>query len=723
MAALDHSVEQLERERVLEPGRSCWRVERANRAAVLIDGANYFAALRSAILKARHSIFMLGWDIDSRARLCPTAESCPEDPEAPEALGALLSYVVTRRPQLQAKLLLWNYSILYATEREPLQSLSLGWATPRQVELRFDDALPLGASHHQKIVVIDDCIAFCGGLDVTSRRWDTQDHDPQNAARVDPRGQPYRPFHDIQMVVDGDAARALAELVRDRWQRAASWVQLPPVAIAQGKGGADPWPTGVAPEFTDVDVGIARTLSPFGDAPAVREVEELYLRSVAIARRSIYIENQYLTSDSLSAALCRRMTEEPRLEVVIVAPRDPKGWLEARSMWFGRARFCRCLQEAGVFDRVRLVHPYVRDGEEQVPVMVHAKVMVVDDSLLRIGSSNLNNRSMGLDSECDLAIEAATTAERRAIAGLRNRLLAEHLGVAPDRVAEVLRRRGSLIAVLDELESPHRGLARMDDEEIYVDEVGRTIHPLADPERPIEAAELAEGMFGASPSRPRSAPLLKLLAGVGIVLALMLLWQVTPLAQYADPGVLAPQLDAIASKPWAPAALIAAFVLGGIVVFPVMVLIALTAITFGPFEGLAYASVGALASASVTYQIGRLGGRRWLAGLMGPRIERVRRRLARQGILSIMVLRMVPVAPFTLVNMLAGASEIRFRDYLLGTALGLAPGIVLMTALGDRLRRVWEDPSWQQAGILLGVALIWLGITFAIQRAVSRHRG
>jgi uncharacterized membrane protein YdjX (TVP38/TMEM64 family) len=108
---------------------------------------------------------------------------------------------------------------------------------------------------------------------------------------------------------------------------------------------------------------------------------------------------------------------------------------------------------------------------------------------------------------------------------------------------------------------------------------------------------------------------------------------------------------------------------------------------------------------------------------MGTRIERVRRRLARQGILSIMVLRMVPVAPFTLVNMLAGASEIRFRDYLLGTALGLAPGIVLMTALGDRLRRVWEDPSWQQAGILLGVALIWLGITFAIQRAVSRHRG
>jgi uncharacterized membrane protein YdjX (TVP38/TMEM64 family) len=479
----------------------------------------------------------------------------------------------------------------------------------------------------------------------------------------------------------------------------------------------------VKPDFTDVDIGIARTFSAFGEAPAVREVEELYLRAIAGARRHIYIENQYLTSDSVAAALCQRMTEQPELEIVVVAPRDPKGWLEARSMWFGRARFRRCLIEAGVIDRVRLVSPFVVDGEERVPVMVHAKTMIVDDRLLRVGSSNLNNRSMGLDSECDLAIEAKNAAERRIIAGLRDRLLGEHLGVAPARVAEALRRHGSLLAVVDELGSDHRGLAPVEDEDGYDDEVARTIHPIADPERPIEAAEFAQGMFGASPSRGRLSPALKLLTGVGVVIALMLAWQVTPLAELADPTVLAPQLDSIASEAWAPAAVIAAFVLGGLVVFPLMVLIALTAVTFGPFEGLAYAAIGSLLSAAVTHQIGRFGGRRWLAGLMGPRIERVRRRLAKQGILSIMILRMVPVAPFTLVNLLAGASDIRFRDYLIGTALGLAPGIVMMTALGDRLRRVWEDPTWTQGGILLGVIVAWLGIIIAIQRAVSRHRG
>lgn len=723
MAALEHTSPAVDTARFLEPGRTCWRLARAERAAVLIDGDSYFGALRSAILKARHSIFILGWDIDSRARLCAAGAADADDPGAPDALGALLAHVVLRRPELQARLLLWNYSILYAGEREPLQSLTLGWATPPQIELRFDDALPFGASHHQKIVVIDDRIAFCGGMDVTSRRWDTSAHDPRNPDRVDPRGVAYRPFHDIQMVVDGEAARTLSELVRYRWKRAASWVELPPPCPPRVAEEPDAWPSGVAPHFTKIDIGIARTFSAFGEAPAVREVEELYLRSIAAARRHIYIENQYLTSDSVADTLCRKLREEPRLEVVVVAPKDPKGWLEARSMWFGRARFRRCLTEAGVFDRVRLLHPFVRDGEERVPVMVHAKVMIVDDRFLRVGSSNLNNRSMGLDSECDLGIEAHNAAERRAIAALRDRLLGEHLGVAPAAVSEGLRRHGSLRAVVDTLRSARRGLAVIDDEDIYDDEIGRTINPIADPERPIEATELAEGMFGSSPRRRRFGPAARLFAGIAVVVGLVLAWQVTPLAELADPAVLGPRLDAVAEEPWAPFALVAAFVLGGLIVFPLTVLIAVTAIAFGPFEGMAYAAIGSLLSAAVTHQIGRFGGRRWLASLMGPRIERVRRRFAKQGILSIVILRMVPVAPFTLVNLLAGASDIRFRDYLAGTALGLAPGIVMMTTLGDRLRRVWEDPSWIQAGILLGVLVIWLGVTIAIQRAVSRHRG
>ena len=721
MAALDQKTGRPDTAGFLEPGTTCWRVAAADRAALLIDGAAYYGALRSAILKARRSIFIVGWDIDSRARLCLTSST--DAAEAPATLGELLAHVVKLRPRLEIRLLLWNYSILYAAEREPLQSLTLDWNTPRQVQVCFDDVLPLGASHHQKVAVIDDSVAFCGGLDVTSRRWDTSAHAPHNPDRVDPRGLAYRPFHDVQMVVDGEAAQALGALARERWTRATG--RVPPSAPDRHKAdiaAIDPWPDGVVPDFGRVEIGIARTLAPFADQPAVREVEELCLRSIALARRTIYIENQYLSAERVADALCRRLVAEPFLEVVIVAPKEPKGWLEAKSMGAGRARFRRCLADAGVTDRVRLLHPFVADGDSAVPVMVHAKLMIVDDDLLRVGSANLNNRSMGFDSECDVAIEASGPPDRRTIAGLRNRLLGEHLGVDPATVAAISDRHGSLIAAIEHLRRPDRGLASIPAEDAFDDEISRTIRPLADPERPVDADALKEGIYGSAPARSRFGRIARLAAVAGVLLALMLLWQVTPLADLADPVRLAPRLDAVAGEIWAPFALVAAYVVGGFLVFPVTVLIALTAITFGLWPGLAYAATGALLSAAATFQAGQLLGRGWLGGLMGPRTAKVSRQLARQGILSILVLRLAPVAPFTLVNLVAGASRVRFRDYMIGTVMGMAPGLILMTALGDRLRRVWEDPSWGQVLLLVLVAALWLGLSVVLQRVVSRRR-
>lgn len=710
--------------RFLAPGATCWRIERAGRAAMLVDGADYFAALRSAILKAEHSVTIIGWDIDSRAPLRHVARDDAADPEsaAPETLGALLAYAVTRRPGLRIRILLWNYSILYAIERELLPSLSLGWQTPPQIEFYFDDMLPLGASHHQKIVVVDDSVAFSGGLDITRRRWDTQDHAPGDSRRVDPSGKPYGPFHDVQMAVDGAAARALGDLVADRWQRATGKTMERPTASA-----GDPWPAGVTADFTEIAVGIARTHAGFEDIPETREVEALFLRSIALARRLIYIENQYLTADRVAKALCDRLREAPELEVVIVGPDEPHGWLEARSMGAGRVRFCRCLERGGVRDRVRLLSPYVTAGGERAPVMVHAKVMIVDDILLRIGSANLNNRSMGLDSECDLAIEATDDEQRRAVAEARNRLLAEHLGAEPAEIEAALAEGGSLVALLERGDdggrAQRRGLAPIKDRAEYDDEFGKTLRPIADPERPIDSDELIGGMYGIAPARTRFRQVAALAAAAGVLIGMLALWQFTPLAQVIQPDTLAPRLDSVAGEVWAPVAVLAAFVIGGFVVFPVTILIALTAITFGPWHGFAYAVAGSLLSAGLTYQAGRKGSRRWLRGLMGPRIEKVSRRLGKQGVLSVMILRLVPVAPFTFVNLVAGATHIRFRDFLIGTVLGMTPGIVIMTALGDRLRQLWQDPSWIQIGLLGAVVVFWFAVSLAVQRAVSRRRG
>src|SRR5689334_963991 len=186
---------------IFETGRNAWCVARADHAAVLIDAARYFAALREALKQAQCCVFIIGWDLDSRTQLVGD-DFVPDG--WPVTLRAFLTRLVHEQPQLTVYLLAWDYAVLYALEREPFPSFKLGWNTPARVRFRLDNALPVGASHHQKIVVIDDSVAFSGGLDLTIRRWDTSAHEIDEPRRVDPAGVAYRPFHDVQMMVDGD---------------------------------------------------------------------------------------------------------------------------------------------------------------------------------------------------------------------------------------------------------------------------------------------------------------------------------------------------------------------------------------------------------------------------------------------------------------------------------------------------------------------------------------
>jgi len=702
------------RTQILRPEDTCWRKERADRVAVVVDGAAYFAALRSAILKAERSIFIVGWDIDSRVRL--VGDSGTVDDGAPEQLRALLTYAAERRPELSIHVLLWDYTIVYALDREPLPGLNLGWMTPPQVEVCLDDVLPLGSCHHQKIVVVDDAVAFCGGLDLAIGRWDTPEHRPRHPVRTDPDGEPCPPFHDLQMVVDGAAAAALADVVRARWLDAACRQALP------FEPAGDPWPDTVRPELTDVEIGISRTIPAMSDRPGVHEIKALYCRAVAAAERFIYIENQYLTADCVAEALVRRMAENPDLQVIVVGPKQPAGWVEARSMGAGRMRFVRRLEQAGVSDRFRLLYPVVVDDGGETPVMVHAKVLTVDDSLLMIGSANLNNRSMGTDTECNLTIEASSAAESEAITGLRDRLLAEHLDTTAEAVKACFAEQPSPLDALDHLIGSGRRLAVIEDHAPWDDDLAHTLREVADPEHPIDHEDLVGDMFEPEPDRPPRKPIVKFGLAAAVLVGLPLSWQVTPLAEWADPARLEPLIDGFAQSAWAPLIALIAYVTGGLLMFPVTVLIALTAMAFGPVTGFLYAAVGSAVSAALTYQIGAVAGRKGLRRLVGRRLNKVSRALGKRGILSVVALRLVPMAPFTVVNLISGASHIRFGDYMLGTIVGMAPGIAVMTAMGDRLRQVLHNPSAANVGLLVLVAAVWIALSVGLQVGLSRRR-
>ncbi|WP_439596156.1 phospholipase D-like domain-containing protein [Falsiroseomonas sp.] len=472
---------------VLRPGENCWRIARASRAAVIVDAADYFRAARTAMLAARHRIMLIGWDFDTRIELIPGEDS----PDAPRRLGDFILWLVKRRPDLEICLLHWDLGALKALFRGSTILTLLRWKAHPRITARLDSSHPPAASHHQKIAVIDDCLAFCGGIDMTADRWDTRDHADEDPRRVRPGGAPHKPWHDATTALEGPAAAALGELARDRWRLAGG----KPLAPVTARG--DCWPEGLAPQFHDIEVGIARSQPEMPESPAVLEIERLYLDLIASARHVIYAESQYFASRRIAEALARRLAEPEGPEIVLVNPHSAQGWLEPIAMDSARARLHEALRRLDTHGRFRIYHPVTQGGQ---PIYVHAKILVVDDRVLRVGSSNMNNRSMRLDTECDVVIDAALPANadlRPTIRGMRDGLLAEHLGTTAAAVAARIEAHGSLIAAIEGLRGPGRSLVPYETPDLTAVEAWLADHEVLDPEGPEEMFEAIEkrGLF------------------------------------------------------------------------------------------------------------------------------------------------------------------------------------------------------------------------------------
>jgi phosphatidylserine/phosphatidylglycerophosphate/cardiolipin synthase-like enzyme len=471
---------------IVAPGRNVWRIAKATRAAVLVDADCYFTRLEQALRLARRSVWILGWDLNGKIRLHP------DDETHAETLGQLLRSLVEKHNELEIRLLIWAMGPIYSGRSMRLFREG-EWADHPRIHLRYDGTHPFRGSHHQKVICIDDSIAFAGGIDLTAKRWDTFDHTARLPARCTPDGTVYTPVHDIQMAVEGEAARALGDLARARW-RFATGEDLP-----AGRSSGRCWPSDLDPDFTGIDVAISRTQSSAYGRDAHEEAFQLNRDALMSARRHIYIETQYFASPEIADLLADRLTEKHGPEIIVLVTHSSRGVIERFVMGSNRDRLIRRLLKADRFGRLRVMYPVVPyENGDECEILIHSKVMIVDDHFLRIGSSNLNNRSEGLDTECDLAVEARTRTEMRAIAGLRDRLIAEHLGTTPAKVKTIMKSEGSLVRAIDRLNTNGRGLRP-----IPVDPDGSTAQlvgtGLLDPRRPYwplqKAGRLASSLM------------------------------------------------------------------------------------------------------------------------------------------------------------------------------------------------------------------------------------
>jgi phosphatidylserine/phosphatidylglycerophosphate/cardiolipin synthase-like enzyme len=422
---------EYETQSLMAPGRNCWRVETAHRFAVLMENAAYFDALRSALAKAQRSIVILGWQFDPRTRLDP--ETAHDDHQA--QVGHQLRMLVKANPDLDVRLLIWKSPLLIAASQGFYPHKAQVWFRKRLVEFRLDPPPVFGACHHQKVVIIDDAVAFCGGGDIATDRWDTEEHLDGDPRRCQPSGLIPPPRHEVMALVDGPAARALGDLARERWFRATGERTLAdPVE-------SDPWPDGVRVDLEDTPVAIVRTEPSTRGRSEVRENETLHLDAIHRAKRLIYFENQYFTSPVIAAALAERLAEADGPEVVLVSTGTSPSWFDRITMDTARSEVLFRLEQADVHNRFFAFTPHTREGER---IIVHAKVSIYDDAVLRIGSTNLNNRSFGFDTECDVAAEPTAAAGRDAIRRFRHRTIGHWIGVDGEAFGSVEAVTGSV---------------------------------------------------------------------------------------------------------------------------------------------------------------------------------------------------------------------------------------------------------------------------------------
>ncbi len=661
---------------LFRPGENAWVVVPDTRMRVFVDGRDYFAALLPALEQAEHTIYIAAWMVDPGAQLRPEA---PPGERAP--LERHLRALVARHKRLRVYVLVWDPTASAGLGRGFRPIFLPDWrATPR-FRFRYDDQVPLGGSHHQKLVVIDEALAFCGGIDLADGRWDTREHLAVDPRRADAEGGAHGPFHDAQVLVECEAARAVGRLFRDRWRRCTRRT------LREPPRGARTWPAdGPGLELPAERLAFART-----DAlaePAVTENLAMWTDAVAAARRLVYVENQYLTSRQVGAALAARLREPEGPEVVIVGPRQPAGWLEEVTVGLLRWRVVDELRSADLHGRLRLYYPMASVAED-VPTYVHAKLLVVDDRLVRIGSANLARRSLALDSELDAAcLVPDEPAARARVTALVHQLVAEHLGKTAAVVAAEHERTGRLGDAIEALRGGDHTLVPLERGPSREDrELAQDGDVVLDPAEPVGLGALTDALIGVEARRTLRDRLPHGFFGM-LVLCL----------GFAGYRLLlnAPGRGLAAAVAWAEAqqsggpegvALLWSIAAGACAIgIPVVAIVIVFTLALGAVWGGLLTFAGIVVGSFTSYGVGALLGRRWARKLLGLDVGVLSRRVMRRGLLSFVTLRVLPIVAFPAVGVVAGATRARFGPYSVGSVVGSVPSVAVLAGLGPFLR-------------------------------------
>ncbi len=706
---------------------NAWTVQENNEAWLYSDASAYYAAFVKACQQAKKSIVIVGWDFHSDTVLTYKKRRAGLKPKR-LLLRRFLQTVVRKNPQLQVYVLTWDYAPVYLFEREKLQSLKRGWMKHPRIHFHLDDAHPISASQHQKFVVVDADIAFVGGLDLTIRRWDDAKHSHEAPFRKDPYGEPYGAFHDYQLGMTGPIVFDFLQLFRDRWEKATG--NIPRSLPEQQVQAPNPLPADTVATFENATLVFSRTMPAFRDQEELTEISQLFSDLIQSARQAIVIENQYLTAHSIVKSLGARLEERDGPEVIIILPEKAGGWLEIRTMGMLQDLAIKRLRSHDKHGRLRIYFP--RDEERArlgLGMTVHSKIMIVDEQYFSIGSANLNNRSMGYDTECQITIDAARSGvNQKAILDTRAYILAHHCEVGTEELQAAFENEGSLIRPLDLVSDraesrfleafpphPEHDTSQLEDLNWLDMEKPTAIEQAMD--QWGFASEFVSRKLGVSPR------IVLLLVTIVFAVSIGVFWHfVFHDAQGTEEGLRRVLLAPLSDPDRARFIMPLVFAVGAVLFIPINLMIIITASVFSTSWAFLEIALGVTANVLVGYALGRLAGHFIFARFFGKRTQKILDRIGQGQFLTILFIRVFPIAPGALINLAAGSGKVPFFRFLCATLLGMAPGTIMLVLFQKSIIDVFRNPGAGSIITLVILGLVTFGIFRWSRRRFSQYR-